>query len=67
MPAVQIDLSIAATCRTVTPKLLEYEAETLPTHTFRCADYKNVIKWNLKNALLCLVFADPVTFYNKNC
>jgi len=24
-------------------------------------DYKNVIKWNLKNVLLCLVLTDPVT------
>ena len=32
-----------------------------PARTFGYADYKNVIKWNLKNALICLVFADPVT------
>ena len=41
--------------------LLEYKAETLPAHTFEYVDYKNLIKWNLKNALLCLVFADLVT------
>ena len=32
--------------------------------TFGYVDYKNVIKWNLENALLCLVFADPVTISN---
>jgi len=43
-------------------KLLEYKAETLPPHTFGYVEYKNVIKWNFKNALLCSLFADPVTF-----
>ena len=40
---------------------LEHKAETLPSHTFGNVDYKNVIKWNLKNALLHLIFADLVT------
>ena len=41
--------------------LLEYEAESLLADTFGHVDYKNAIKWNLTNAVLCLVFADPVT------
>ena len=34
--------------------------------TFGYVDYKNVIKWSLKNTLLCLVFVDPVTLV-KDC
>ena len=37
------------------------EAETLPARAFGYVDYKNEIKWNLKNALLRLVFTDLVT------
>ena len=57
---VQIDLSVSyCYVQYFIGLFLECEAETLPAHTFRYADYKNVIKWNLKNAL---VFTDPFKF-----
>ena len=43
-------------------KFLAYVAETLLGHAFGNVDNKYLIKWNLKNALLCSVFADLVTF-----
>ena len=38
-------------------KLLAYQAEIWPGHTFGLLDYKYIFK----NAQLCQVFADPVT------
>jgi len=41
---------------------LVYQAEIWPEHTFGLVDYNYLI---LKNAQLCWVFTDPVT-YGKN-
>ena len=59
---VQINLLLLLLCRAVASKLLEYEAETLLADKFGYLDYKNLIKWNLKSALSCLVFADLATY-----
>jgi len=42
-----------------------YQAEIFPEHTFILVDYKYLIKWNLKNARLCWVFADLVTYFTE--
>jgi len=44
---------------------LAYEAETLLENTFGYVDYKYLINRKLRNARLCQVFADPVTFSLK--
>jgi len=63
MPCVQIDHSVTATSQGCNSQsYLAYEAETLLENTFGYVDYKYLINRKLKNARLCPVFADPVTY-----
>jgi len=49
-------------CRAVTSKAFRIRSRNFASTYIGYVDYKNVIKCNLKNAPLCLVFKDPVTF-----